>query len=175
MTKENCPYLEIGVNEITVFNCPSDKAYLVTDDIDTDTRRVGNWDILTEDNTVSTNGSYRIDETIYCYVFDNNEIIIEDINYAINNGYSSIGELMEYYGDISYYLGTFDNSSLDDIVLFDIINCQGSGNDDEKEFHHLIINNKTVSEITNNSNNNKIIDSISMNGNIIYQRNEDNV
>lgn len=38
----------------------------------------------------------------------------------------------------------------------------------------LVINNKIVSNIKNNSNN-KIIDSISMDGNIIYQRNEDNV
>ena len=38
-------------------------------------------------------------------------------------------------------------------------------------FNNLTINNKTVSEITNNSNN-KIVDSIIMGNTIIYQRNE---
>lgn len=41
--------------------------------------------------------------------------------------------------------------------------------DNNKNFTTLTINNKIVTEITNNSNN-KIIDSISMNDNIIYQR-----
>lgn len=39
-------------------------------------------------------------------------------------------------------------------------------------FNNLTINNKTVSEITNNSNN-KIVDSIIMGNTIIYQRNEE--
>lgn len=41
-------------------------------------------------------------------------------------------------------------------------------------FNNLTINNKTVSEITNNSNN-KIVDSIIMGNTIIYQRNKSSV
>ena len=50
----------------------------------------------------------------------------------------------------------------------------GTGN----TFNNLTINNKTVSEIINNSNNkivDKIVDSIVMSNTVIYQRNEDNV
>ena len=46
--------------------------------------------------------------------------------------------------------------------------------DTENTFNNLTINNKTVSEITNNSNN-KIVDSIIIGNTIIYQRNESNV
>ena len=126
---ENCPYLKIEFPSITVFNCPLDKAYLVTDNIDDYTKKITNWDILTEDNTVSTNGSYHEEDTIYCYVFDNDEEIIEDISYGINEGYPSIRTLMEdnsnYYDSISY-LGTF-GGTFDDVLLYDTINCQGSG------------------------------------------------
>lgn len=145
MTNENCPYLEIYNDSIIIFNCPSDKAYLVTDNIKSDTRVV-NWDILNEDNTVSTNILYGSD--VYCYVFDNDEEIIEDISGAINDGYTSISNLMKDYGDGNIsYLGTFDN-----MILYDTINCQGGDSGvswtiGNKEVKSLTINNKIVKSI----------------------------
>lgn len=146
----SCPHIYFDESYgVQVDDSNSDDVYIIVDN--------GNYIDGINEEYPATNQTFQDNLEIYFLSKENIDIFREYIDNDAN-----IEAILNQKPDLIRYIGTlyFPDGELYDCLA-------------KKEFNNLIINNKTVSEITNNSNN-KIIDSILMNGNIIYQRNENN-